>query len=178
MNKKIWTYVIAILCILGGVYLIIKPEQSFSNVVYYVGLAILIAGILKIISSLFNKESILMPGNYFFTGVINTLFGIILMSNSHATIKIIPIFVGIWLILSGTSGLAAIINLGRNNNKFNNQDLIINIVKLILGIIVLTTPIISIIFTGWIIGIILVGTGVYLIFNSLKDRKIYKVKVK
>lgn len=178
MKKNIWTYIMALLCVVGGVYLIINPEQSFSNIVYYVGLIILISGIFKVIASFINKQSLLLPGNYFLSGILNALFGIILMVNNNAAIKIIPIIIGFWLIINSASNLALVFNLKRSNNTLNNNLLITNILKLILGIVVLTTPIITILFTGYIIGIILILAGIYMIINLLNNKKIYKVKVK
>ncbi len=178
MTKKIWTYIIAILCIIGGVYLIIKPTLSFETLVYYIGLVLLLTGIIKVLASLIIKESFLLPGNYFFGGILNGLFGIILMNNKSTAVNIIPTIIGLWLIISGVSGLALILNLKRNKNIIDNNLLITNILKLILGIIVLTTPIITIVFTGWVLGLILILVGIIMIINSFKNNKIYKVKIK
>lgn len=178
MTKKIWTYIIAILCIIGGVYLIIKPTLSFETLVYYIGLVLLLTGIIKVLASLIIKESFLLPGNYFFGGILNGLFGIILMNNKSTAVNIISTIIGLWLIISGVSGLALILNLKRNKNIIDNNLLITNILKLILGIIVLTTPIITIVFTGWVLGLILILVGIIMIINSFKNNKIYKVKIK
>lgn len=178
MTKKIWTYIISALCIIGGLYLIINPQLTFTNLVYYIGLIILIIGIIKVLSALINRENFFLPGNYLFSGIINSLFGIILMTNASSTVKVIPIIIGLWLIISSASGLALILNVKRNNNTINNSLLVNHLIKLIIGIIVLTTPIITIVFTGWFLGIILLLIGIYLIVNSFPKQKTYKVKVK
>jgi len=177
MSKKIWTYVVGILLIVCGFFLIVMPEQSFSKLVYYLGLAVLITGILKLISTFLNKDSMLLPGDSFVNGALNVLFGIVLMTNTHATLKIIPIFIGVWLILKAIFTLAMIINY-KKHNDVNNRILIEGIVKLILGIIVLTTPIITIVFTGVILGIILIVVGIFTIINFHHNDLSYKVKVK
>ncbi len=178
MTKKFWTYVIAILAIIGGIFLILKPEQSTSDIVYYIGLIMLIIGAFKVVASLINKDSIMLPGSFFFGGIINILFGIILMNNSSGVTKTLSIIIGLWLIINAASNLALVLNYKKNNNSIDTTFIVSNILKLILGIIVLTTPIMGVIFTGWVLGIILIIIGVGLIFNSNKTKKTYKVKVK
>lgn len=177
-SKKIWNYIIAILLILGGIYLIFEPVNASSNLVFYIGLILTIIGVFKVLSSIINKENFLLPGNFLFNGILNTLFGIILMTNSTTTLKIISTIIGIWLIISATSGLALLFNLKNNKNTINNNLLVSYILKLIIGIIVLATPIITIILTGWVLGIILVLIGVYMIVNSLSKKSTYSVKIK
>jgi Uncharacterized conserved protein len=175
MSKKIWTYIISALAIIGGIFLIIKPEQSFANLIYYIGIVILVTGILKLLSSLINK-SYLIPESSVLGGIVNIIFGIILMTNASLSVKIIPTFISIWLILGSIINLLLMFKFKKT--YFSEKYLISNIFKLIIGIIVLTTPIISIIFTGTILGIILILIGLFTLFNTKKDTKIYKVKVK
>lgn len=173
--KKIWTYIIGALCILGGIVLIINPTKSLSSLVYYIGLVILISGVLGIISSIINKNYI-SENSYFISGIWNAIFGIILMVNKEATIKLIPTFLGIWLIITSLSNLiVAFIN---RNNYIDIKQILTNVAKLILGIVVFTTPIISIIFSGTILGIILIFVGVAIIISCVKITNTYKVKIK
>lgn len=177
MSKKVWTYIIGILLIICGGLLIIKPERSFSQLVYYLGIAILVTGILKIIESFVNKEKLVFPQDSFINGALNVLFGIILMTNTHTTLKIIPTFIGIWLILKAIFTLGAVVNYKKT--KDINYPLLANgIIKLILGIIILTTPIITIVFTGVVLGILLIVVGVFVIINYYRNEGTYKVKVK
>lgn len=173
MTKKVWTYIVGILLIVGGVLLFLSPEQTLNNLIYYFGLILLITSIVKILSMLINKL-----GSYFYFGsILNLLFGIILMNNSDMTLRLISIFIGIWLILSASSGLIVILNL-KGRNTIDNSLLATNILKLILGIIVLVVPSITSIFTGVLLGIILILIGIYTIFNDKKTTNVYKVKIK
>lgn len=178
MTKKIWTYIIAILCIIGGIFLIVEPEQSTADIVYYIGLIMLIIGIFKVIASLINKSTILLPGSYFFGGAINVLFGIILMNNTTGVTKTLSIIIGLWLIFNAISNIALVLNYKKNNNTIDTTFIVSNTLKLVLGIIVLTTPIMGIILSGVILGIILVVIGIGIIINANKGKKVYKVKVK
>ena len=76
--------------------------------------------------------------------------------------------------------IKSIFSISLNYNKKTNdkKELIIDIIKLVLGILILTTPIISIIFTGLVIGIICVIIGVYNFYDMYSNKKVYKVKIK
>ena len=175
LSKKFWTYLIGILLIIGGSYLLFNPKQTFSTLVYYMGLAILIYGLVRLISSIINKAT-LTPGSGLSTAIINTIFGIILMKNSEATLKIIPIFISIWLIISASTELAILF---KYKNVHLDASLIVsNLGKLILGLCVFTMPIIPVIFTGWILGVILIIIGIYTVVNYKEKDSVYKVKIK
>ena len=175
MNKKHFTYLIGILLIAGGIYLVISPTKTFANIVYYAGIFVLINGLVKLLSAIINKDGI-NPDSNLLGSIINIVFGIIIMNNSKAAIEIIPIFIAIWLIIS------AVLALGLQF-KFRNYSLDVkkfasNVCKLVLGLIVLTMPVIPIIFTGWVLGIILIIIGVFTIASYKETDSIYKVKIK
>lgn len=170
-NKQIWNYIIGIICVIGGIYLIINPINSINNIINIIGMILLITGIIKMISSILNKDEIkyVMP-----SGMLNIIGGIILIRHPESTINFITTIIGIWFILKTTNELYITINL----NKENKKELVIGILKLLLGIIILITPIITIVFTGYILGIILIVIGIIIIIKNYNKKTIYKVKVK
>lgn len=60
----------------------------------------------------------------------------------------------------------------------DKKEIITDLVKLVLGIVILTTPIVSIIFTGTVMGIICVIIGVYNFYDMYSNKSVYKVKIK
>lgn len=173
MTKKIWSYIIGILCIISGIYFIINPVSSFSDIIYIIGMIFLVLGVLELVVIIINKEDNKIR---IYKSVINIIFGIILTKNPATTIKIISTFIGIWLILKSAGDLCLILSV--KNNQISHVKLIESIAKLILGIIIITTPIITFIFTGTILGAILIAIGVITILKTLGQKKTYKVKVK
>lgn len=173
--KKVWTYIIGVLCIVGGIFLVINPGQSISNLIYYCGVVLLVTGILKILSSIINKRYF-VPDSSFLSGVWNVIFGLILMFNQELTLSVIPIFIGLWLIITSLSNLIVMFNFRKT--YLDTKRLITCILKLIFGIVVLTTPVLLAVLSGVFIGIILVLVGVWTMVSNLKVSKVYKVKVK
>ena len=53
MSKKIWNFIIGLVLIIGGAILLVNPEQSFSKLVFFVGIVLLLTGIIKIIYAFF-----------------------------------------------------------------------------------------------------------------------------
>lgn len=173
MSKKIWTILIGVGLIVLGTFLVIDPNQTTQNLIYYLGVALLVIGILKIISGIVNKENKTYLTSTISNGVLNILLGIILMTTTTLTIKVISIFIGIYLIISSSSELLFRFNFG----SIMKNNMYVQIIKLILGVIVLTTPVITIVFSGLVMGIILIIIGVYTLIN-MKDDEEYKVKIK
>lgn len=174
MSKKIWNYIISILCIILGIYLIFKPVKSFETVVYAVGIILLVEGIIKCILYLAkNKEATSIS---LVEGIINIVFGLILVGNPNLTVRVVSIFIGIWFIIKSSADLYEVLSLKKNT--ISHRNLVICIIKLILGLIILTTPIIATIFTGYLLGVLIAIIGIANIINSIKDKKDYSVKVK
>lgn len=174
--KNYKNYIIAILLIIGGIYLVIKPNMTFQNLIFYVGLIMLIVGISKVLVSITSSLSMLMPGSYFLSGGLTALFGLILMLNKSSAVNIVPKIIGAWLIITSLSNIALYLNL--NSKTKDIKELIKNIVILFLGILCLTTPIITIIFVGYVVGLILIAAGIYMIITTYQNKNVYKVKIK
>ena len=177
MSKKIWNIILGILLILGGAILLVYPEQSFSKLVSFIGIVLLISGVIKIIYAFVNRDLIFLPGDVFMSGFLNTLFGFVLLLNPDTTTTIIPIFIGLWLISTSISSLVLLLNI-KSKDYFSQTMLVRDILKLVIGLLVITTPIITVLFTGLFLGLFLIVIGICTIFNTKYEEKIYKVKVK
>lgn len=177
MSKKVWTFIIGILLIVGGLVLFIEPEQSFAKLVSFIGIILIVTGVIKVVYAFVSRNSLLMPGNVFMGGFLNSIFGLIFLFNPDVTVKVISIFIGLWFISTALSSLVLVLNI-KSRDSFSQSMLVTNIIKLIIGIVVLTTPIISVLFTGIFLGICLIVIGVFVLLSAKSDEKVYKVRVK
>ena len=172
MKNRIIKYIIGLVFIVGGIMLLISPNSGINTIVSYIGAVLLATGVLKIIYAIFNK--VYVKDNSLFSGIVNVVFGIILLFNSEGTTKFISILIATWLILNSVSSLFVLLNLKNVSGRL----LSINILKLLLGIMIITTPIITWVFTGIFVGIILIFIGFYIIVSYKEEKTVYKVKVK
>jgi len=173
MKHKIWNYVIGVVLIVLGILFLIQPTKMFAHIIYYLGVCMLIVGILKTLAAFINKDYFNFDNNIV-SGILNAILGIILMANSNWTIKVIPIFIGIWLIANASLSL---IFLFRLNNLTDRKLLVSYIIKLFLGIIILATDITSVL-SGAVIGSILIIVGIGTIITHIREKDVYKVRVK
>lgn len=174
MKEKVLKIIGNLLLILGGFYLICSPSNTFSSIVYVIGLLLVIYGGIIVVYSLIDKDSLTVFGNVLFSGLINILLGIILMVNKNGTIMMLSRLLGVWLIVKSLFSLS----LYYGSNIKDKKEIITDLVKLVLGIVILTTPIVSIIFTGTVMGIICVIIGVYNFYDMYSNKSVYKVKIK
>ena len=171
MSKKIGSYLFGALLILFGVIFIISPESAFETIVLTIGIILIVFGGLKIILALKSSNPY---ASYSVAGsIFSIVFGIILIGNQETAIKIIPIILGIWLLITGITTLLFLL-------KTNSDKKLIfrPILKIIVGAIAFTLPVIPIIATGIVLGIILILSGITTIANVKDEEVIYKVKVK
>lgn len=98
-----WVFLIrGILFILVGIYMIASPIASFIALGFLFGLMILLAGI----SELLNVTRDNNPGSrswHLALGIIEVIFGIVLMTHVAASVAIIRIIVGLWFIFRGVT---------------------------------------------------------------------------
>lgn len=170
MNKKnTITYVLGALLIAFGVIFILTPSTAFKSIASAIAIVIILLSVVSIITALNEKNK---TPYFLTTPILGIIFGIIILANKDSAIKIIPILLGIYLLVTSISTLLMI-----DNNK-NKELMFKTIVKLILGIIFILTPIVPIVITGIIIGIFLVLTGITTITDVKDNEIVYKVKVK
>lgn len=171
MNKKVSSYIFGALLIVFGLIFILSPESAFETIVLIAGISLIVYGGLKILLALKSDNpyaSYTVAGSIF-----SIIFGIILIGNQNAAIRVIPILLGIWLLISGITTLLFLLKTN------SDRKLIIRpVLKIIVGAIAFLLPVIPIIATGIVLGVILILSGITTIMNIKDEEVIYKVKVK
>lgn len=171
MNKKVSSYIFGALLIVFGLIFILSPESAFETIVLIAGISLIVYGGLKILLALKSDNpyaSYTVAGSIF-----SIIFGIVLIGNQNAAIKVIPILLGIWLLISGITTLLFLIK--TNSDK---KLIIRPVLKIIVGAIAFLLPVIPIIATGIVLGVILILSGITTIMNIKDEEVVYKVKVK
>ena len=171
MNKKSYGIVLGILLILFGIVFLISPTSVFQSIVFAGALVLITFSIIGIIFSLSTKQQ--LSSSLLISFIVGLVIGAVLLINTEHVIKIFPIFLGIWLFITGLSTLLIMLK-----NGLAVLSVIYPIGRIILGIICFSIPIIPITFVGIVIGIMLILSGISTITNYKTDEVIYKVKVK
>lgn len=130
----------AIISLLLGIIMVIFPQKTMSVICYAIAGAILIYGVIDIISYFTSKS---YEGNFSLTllrGVVASVIGIIIFIRPAYLSTFIPIVLGILLIIDGITSIQKSVFLKNNNVYFWHISMIESILTLALGIFVLINP--------------------------------------
>ena len=167
MSKKAWTYIFGALLILFGIVFLVSPQGTFASIVLVAGIILIVYAAIGIISAIVSQNPL---ASYTIGGsVLGLIFGIILVTNTEAAVKVVPIVLGI-------SGLSSLIFTTKVTKE--TKALVGPITRIILGVIAFALPVIPVVGAGIFLGIVLILSGISTITNEKNDEVIYKVKVK
>lgn len=130
----------AVISLILGVIMVIFPQKTMSVICYVIAGAILLYGVIDIISYFTSKS---YEGNFSLTllrGVVASVIGIIIFIRPSYLSTFIPIVLGILLIIDGITSIQKSVFLKNNNVYFWHINMIESILTLALGIFVLINP--------------------------------------
>ena len=160
--------ILTIVFLLVGGILIVKPDISFNIISYLIGVSLVVSGIyLFIIDSKTNNIFI----NVFLYAILLTLIGILIILNPVTLKVILPIFLGLWFLISGIFKIR--LDIYMKDEPYFILSLITNIITVICGVILLINPVESISAITISLGIIIVISSI----SSLIDIIIFKKNI-
>lgn len=160
--------ILTIVFLLVGGILIVKPDISFNIISYFIGASLVVSGIyLFIIDSKTNNIFI----NVFLYAILLTLIGILIILNPVTLKVILPIFLGLWFLISGIFKIR--LDIYMKDESYFILSLITNIITVICGVILLINPVESVSAITISLGIIIVVSSI----SSLIDIIIFKKNI-
>lgn len=160
--------ILTIVFLLVGGILIVKPDISFNIISYLIGVSLVVSGIyLFIIDSKTNNIFI----NVFLYAILLTLIGILIILNPVTLKVILPIFLGLWFLISGIFKIR--LDIYMKDEPYFILSLITNIITVICGVILLINPVESVSAITISLGIIIVISSI----SSLIDIIIFKKNI-
>lgn len=160
--------ILTIAFLLVGGILIVKPDISFNIISYLIGASLVVSGIyLFIIDSKTNNIFI----NVFLYAILLTLIGILIILNPVTLKVILPIFLGLWFLISGIFKIR--LDIYMKDEPYFILSLITNIITVICGVILLINPVESVSAITISLGIIIVVSSI----SSLIDIIIFKKNI-
>lgn len=130
--------IFSIILFLVGLFLLMKPETTLHAISYFVGIVLIIWGIVPIITFFANKDKENYLEFSFIVGVFALVFGIIVMLNPNIIGSIIPLMVGIWMIINGITKLYYALNINKESKA--SISIIISVIILICGLLLIFNP--------------------------------------
>lgn len=161
----------AVISLILGVIMVIFPQRTMSVICYVIAGAILLYGVIDIISYFTSKS---YEGNFSLTllrGVVASVIGIIIFIRPSYLSTFIPIVLGILLIIDGITSIQKSVFLKNNNVYFWHISMIESILTLALGIFVLINPLSAQTAIIICLGISFIWYGITSVWNYLYVQK-------
>lgn len=161
---------LGIIVVILSIYALANPGAAFVSIVFILGIILLIIGIEKIIAGIFLP--IRGKGASIGLGILVLIFaGLVLAFPGFAT-WIITIFIGIALLFGGGASIAQAFS-GKESGWRKAFLLGVGALLIIIGIIVLVSPVFGAQFAGFIVAIALLIAGIQMIVAGATGRKLH-----
>lgn len=161
--------IFGILMIIGGVYCIITPIDTFSALGWIAGVAVIIAGVSAIFRYAAGKA-----GRSIWEligGIVGILVGAFITINSFAqfaTNMVIAYAAALWLIIYGVCGISEALSLKKANQKIPDEFrtaswlvvMILSVLTAVLGVVCVFQPMITFFSVGLLIGVSILISGI------------------
>ena len=138
-----------VIFILIGIWILRSPAESFEKITKFIGVIILVSGTTQVLFSVTNRKGLPGWGFQLSGGIIDLAIGIILIVNPAILLKIITIFVSVWLIVNSVTIIMRAAESRQAKRAYWKWELILGIILLLLAILFIWHPL----FLGFTIAI-------------------------
>jgi len=125
-----------------GLWIFLAPEESYTLLTKLIGVILLVSGTTQLLFSISNRGWIPGWGFSLFGGAIDLVLGVVLVINPEILLKVVALFVGIWLIVSGINLLVRAREARKVGAGYWKWELGLGITYLALAVIFLWHPMI------------------------------------
>jgi uncharacterized membrane protein HdeD (DUF308 family) len=166
LYRNWWALTIkGILSVIFGLIIFLSPGIGAIALAYYFGILAFIAGSFMVVGAVTNKASNPHWGWWLFEGVLDVIFGVIVISYPLMSIAIFILFIGVWAIFMG---MAQVISFFTVSAKGKGLFLFGGIISIIFGILLILNPIFGAMSLTMLIGIFVLFYGIFAIMLSFK----------
>ena len=159
---------LGIITLILSIYALAFPAVTFLVLIVLLAVILFIVGIEMIISGIF------LPGKGKWTtiglGILVLIFAGLAITSPVATAIIVTIFVSIGLVFNGAARIVDGVS-GKHSGWAKYFLIAVGVLSIIIGAIVLASPLLGAVFAGLIIGIGLLITGIQMIAVGASGRK-------
>lgn len=167
--NPVYGYVRAAIAVLLGSIFLIWPEISVNSIVQFIGVALIIIGIVPLIGQFKKKPMTFLSAN----GVFDILLGIVLLIMPGVFVSLIMIIVGLFFVTFGIGQLSNLIGASRYGKIAWHFFLLPGMIT-IFGILLLFNPFTASTTILMVIGAALVVYGISEVISTIKVRKYMK----
>ncbi|WP_165021956.1 HdeD family acid-resistance protein [Dysgonomonas sp. ZJ279] len=173
--KYSWTsLIVGIIAILLGMWATVSPEKTLLTLSLIFSFSFIISGLFELAFALLNRKTLNGWGWTFISGIIDLLFGLLLLSMPVASILVLMFFVGFWILFHSILSIGSAIELQRNGVRNWGLMLFLSILGVILGFMLITNPVFASGFLITVFAFSLILYGIQRIFYADRLRALIK----
>lgn len=159
--QKLWWFTLlrGIILVLLAFFVFRHPVNALLGVAVFIGISLLLTGIVQIGISFASREIIPNWGGALAGGLIDIIFGFVLLSNPALTAASLPFVVGFWIIVSGIMSFADSFQSKKEGNSLWGLNMLGGVLSMIIGYFIMSNVIVgALTITAWMgIGFAIAG---------------------
>jgi len=164
--------ILGIFLVLGGIWVIQTPLQSYLALSILFIVLLLVNGTFQIIFSLSNRRELPGWGWYLSGGILEFLIGVYLLSYPAISMTVLPFVVGFWLIFRGISVIAYSTELKAGGVRGWGWLMVFGILLTIFSFLIIMNPVIGAVYLVIWTAFSLIFMGISYIMLAFKLKKI------
>jgi len=170
---KLWWFTLlrGIILLILAFFVFRHPVNALIGVAIYIGISLLITGILQTGVSIGFKDLFPNWGWILAGGLLDIVFGFVLLSNPALTASTLPFVVGFWIIISGIMSFADAFQSKKEGNSLWGLSMLGGVFSVIIGYFIMSNIIVgALTITTWMgIGFLIIGIVNIVIGFKLKS---------
>jgi len=175
LSKNWWLILIkGIILIILSFVVFRHPVGTLVGVALYIGIALLLTGIVLITTSIAAYRSMENWGWKLTEGVVDTLFGFLLLANPGVTAVVLPFIVGFWVLFYGIMLFVDSFGIKKAGLKGWWIQLITGILTAIIGYTITFNPAAGILTITMFMGIAILLFGIYNVVLAFGLKKFHE----
>lgn len=162
--------------ILIGYWILRSPEESFEKITKFIAVIILISGTTQLIFTLNHRRGIPGWGFQLAGNIFDLIVGAALVINPSLLLKLITLFVGIWLIANSISIFMKAAEARKNHHDYWVWEFVLGIFLMVLAAIFLWHPMLLGISIAVWTALAFIILGIFRIVLTLRLRRLRNLK--
>ena len=163
-----------VIFILIGFWILRSPEESFEKITKFIGVIILISGTIQLFFTIKNRKGIPGWGFQLAGDLFDLAVGTALVINPSLLLKLITLFVGIWLIVNSISIFMKAAGARKDEHKYWTWEFALGVFLMLLAVMFLWHPLLLGISIAVWTGLAFIILGVFRIVLTLRLRSLRK----
>ena len=171
LKSKFTNIIKLIINVALGLVLLFYPGQTLDTAVKALGIVIIVAGAVALISSLTQSEKNGYVMFQLIGALIGIVAGIIVLTNRGLVISIFPVLTGVGIAIYGAFGIAQALTFRKFYSTGWQASLLFSVITIGVGILIAANPFSTMNTIVRLVGIVLIYNGVVGIYMQLNRRK-------